>query len=290
MDPAPDSTPAFRFNDLPGEVRNKIYRQCLINESSIALQVLELFVADVHLFEKGGISERESLLIFSLDSETEKWNVNAKLLRVNKAIRNEAASIFYGCNKFRFLRHESLIHFLYFEWNLTDIAYQHLRCLEVGFPPIERIVLDGDIVRQFSVIGDRALQLLAELPRLEDVTLHLCEDIMKSDIGLLQRICVSCRGCKVVLSIGGVEVYNPGRPYSLRAVKIGSEALERMRNWGWEVKGQYMEVDRYHAWSDEHQWLEALKESRRWGLEFGLIHESEFWSQTSFFKLAGLSI
>jgi hypothetical protein len=289
-DLSPGPTPAFRFNDLPGEVRNKIYRLCLINESPIALDVLELFLSDVKILEGAQIPRKESLVCFLRDPEIEKWTVNAKLLRVSKVIRDEAASIFYGCNRFQFLRQQSLIHFLYFEWNLTDVAYQHLRYLELGYPPIERTLLDNDIVSQFSKIGDRGLQILAGLPALEDVTFHSREDVMTSDIGLLRRIRRSCRGCRVTLQLGDVEVYDERRPYSRRAVKISSNAVEAMRNWGWEVKGRYMEVDRKHAWRDERQWLEALEESTRWGLEHGLIHEPRFWPKTHFFRLAGLSI
>lgn len=287
---SPSSPQAFRFSDLPGEVRNKIYRLCLINESPIALEVLELFVSDVKILEGAETPEKEPFTFFSTDSEIEKWTVNATLLRVSKAIRDEAASIFYGCNRFQFLRQQSLIHFIYFEWHLTDVAHQHLRHLEVGFPPIQRTVLDGDVVSQFSVIGDRGLQILAEIPRLEDVTFHLHDDVMRSDIGLLRRIRRSCIGCKVVLSLGDVEVYDQRRPYSHRAVTISPEALHGMREWGWEVKGSYMEVGREHAWKDEQQWLEALQESTRLGLEYGLIHEPDFWPQTPFFRLAGLSI
>ncbi len=289
-DLSPSSTPAFRFNDLPGEVRNKIYRLCLINESPIALEVLEVFVSDPKMLEGTGIPEKEPLVFFSRDSDIEKWTVNGKLLRVSKAIREEAASIFYGCNRFQFLRPQSLIHFLYFESNLTDVAYRHVRCLEVGFPTIKRTVLDGDVVSQFSVVGDRGLQVLVALPRLEDVTFHLRGDLMKSDIWLLRRICGSCWGCRVALSLGDVEVYDRRRPYSRRAVRISSEAREGMREWGWEVKGRYIEVDRHHEWRNEHQWLEALQESTRWGLEHGLIHEPKFWPKTHFFRLAGLSI
>lgn len=290
QDLPPSSMQPFRFRDLPGEVRNQIYRLCLINESPIALEVLELLISDVKILDKAGTPEKEPLIVFSMDSDIEKWTVNAKLLRVSKAIRDEATSFFYGCNRFQFLRQDSLIHFLYFEWHLTDVAFQHLRLLEVGFPPIERTVLDGDIVSQFSVIGDRGLQILAELPHLEDVTFYLRDDVMTSDIGLLQRIRRSCRGCKVVLSLGDVEVYDQRRPYSRRAVKISSEALQGMREWGWEVKGRYLEVDRYHEWRNEHQWLEALQESRRCGLENGMIEKAGFWPRTSFFRLAGLSI
>ncbi len=287
----PNFTQAFRFSDLPGEVRNKIYRQCLINEGPIPLEILELSVSEAKPREEAGSPKSEPLIWFSLDMEIEKWTIITSLLRVSKAVHDEAASIFYGCNKFQFLRQQSLIHFLYFDWNhLPDVGHQHLRYLQVGFPPIERTLLDDDIVSQFSEIGDRGLQIIAGLPALEDVTFRLREDVMTSDIGLLRRIRHSCRGCRVALCLGDVEVYDERRPYSRRVVKISSEALEEMRKWGWEVKGRYMEVDRNHAWKDEQQWFEALQESTRWGLEHGLIHEPKFWPKTSWFRLAGLSI
>jgi len=280
---------AFRFTDLPGEVRNKIYCLCLINESSIPLEILELCHTETQTLEIAGRPVIDPLVFLKIDSDLEKWTVIANLLRVNKAVRDEASSIFYGCNIFQFLRPQCWIHFLYFDWNLTNVTYQHLRYLEIGFPPIERTVCDKGIVSHFSEIGGRGLRILEGLPSLENITFHLREDVMNSDIGLLRKIRRSCKGCGVVLKLGKVEVYDVRRPYSRRAVKISSDAVEGMRNWGWEVKGECMEVDQNHVWRDEHQWLEALQESSRWGSEFGLIHEPDFWSKTSFFRLAGLS-
>ena len=88
------------FLDLPGEIRTQIYKLALVFGS---IETETRFRARAHTIDCAGKRPRDA---FEMSHQYKTWLNTVKpalgLLRLNKQINAEAASVFYGHNEFRF--------------------------------------------------------------------------------------------------------------------------------------------------------------------------------------------
>jgi hypothetical protein len=88
------------FLDLPGEIRTQIYKLALVFGS---IETETRFRAGAHTIDCAGKRPRDA---FEMSHQYKTWLNTVKpalgLLRLNKQINAEAASVFYGHNEFRF--------------------------------------------------------------------------------------------------------------------------------------------------------------------------------------------
>ena len=192
------------------------------------------------------------------------------LLHVNTTIHEEAAPILYGKNDFVFDGQYCTNDLYYFERRLTRVARDHIRNVKTVFPEI----LDGDVRHEFSVPGSGSLRIFGRFPSLRILQFRVFEDIMTGDVRLLRKIRDSVRqGCQIVLKIGSASIHYEYDSHDMRAVRIGSGAIAKMRKWGWVVEGDFELVDKGHALVNEGKWSRWLQKDRERGLRSGLISE-----------------
>ncbi|KAL8737473.1 MAG: hypothetical protein Q9181_001633 [Wetmoreana brouardii] len=282
-------THCFRFRDLPSEIRNIIYRLCLVNQSPVSVKVDGLcsyYVGRPTDAQAYGKDEKVHLVSSSHPSRYEALTLDTNLIRVNKITHHEAAPILYGLNTFQFLGKYWWIDFSYFDRRLSQVSHQHIRKLDIRLPDIERFYSHGIKVSRFSESSTYGLDILKRFANLKDFTLHAFDDIMTSEIDLLQQIRDGCvEGCQVHMHIRAGTTYQPESPFTLRnrleflarVVRISSEALEQMRAWDWRVKGD-CDVD--HP-SNNDNWFRWLRINTRKGKKLGLIPEPDVQSGTS---------
>ena len=115
----------FRFLDLPPELRNKIYRMILVRRRPIVIREQDRrTVWGNHEFvptKRSMYWAKEDELLWNgptlttYSTEDDAWDqfdLEARLLCVNRLIRKETASVFYSENTFRFYDTDAVIPFL----------------------------------------------------------------------------------------------------------------------------------------------------------------------------------
>lgn len=140
---------------------------------------------------------------------------------------------------------------------LTKPSIQYIREIDLRFPKIVRRPLaTGSSVRALDLGG---LKALGQFPRLQALTLYLYEDILARDVEILRliknRFGESCRVSVDVheASFGALE-YRRQRP-----VRISSEIMKEVREWGWAMNGSWELVDANHELWDEDRWIERFR-------------------------------
>lgn len=88
------SANTFPFLRLPGELRNAVYKKCLV-----APRPIDLWPIISH--DAPRRTSRDSLLNENLRT------INISLLRVSQQVNRETIGILYGCNRFRFSDHHA---------------------------------------------------------------------------------------------------------------------------------------------------------------------------------------
>jgi hypothetical protein len=92
------------FLDLPGEIRTQIYKLALVFES---IETETQFRSRSHTIACAGRDYQDA---FEVSRHYKTWVKTVRpalgLLRVNKQVNAEAASVFYGHNEFRFTSHD----------------------------------------------------------------------------------------------------------------------------------------------------------------------------------------
>ena len=119
----PDDTECFPFQKLPAELRNKIYKLCLVNEDKISPQALTNWHG------------------FGVDP----WRVTCRLgahmtigiLGVNRQLYEEGSAILYGSNTFYFHDDDMVIKF----FSILGGQAARLRSLEVRFGSVTTVGL-----------------------------------------------------------------------------------------------------------------------------------------------------
>jgi hypothetical protein len=110
----------FPFMKLPGELRNKVYKHCLVLRRPFDLwPMIPLDAAP----------ETEHVTLVDKDLR----HINTALLRVSRQVYQEAVGLLYGCNRFRFSDRGG---WTVLESFLSSIGrnYQHLTSISVQYP------------------------------------------------------------------------------------------------------------------------------------------------------------
>ncbi|KAL8784384.1 MAG: hypothetical protein Q9213_003984 [Squamulea squamosa] len=256
---APDDHPQhqFAFGKLPGEIRNQIYRLCLVSEQPLTIVPSNPTTTGANN-PRSNVYSRSRLRV--LDAE----NLNLNLMRVGGTVHEEVVPLLYGCNTFQFPGPDCWKIFLRFDRALTDFSHDKIRKINIHFPIIQRrpyfepgILSDHGFgtsqpLSKFSKSTCNGLRILKSLPCLEVLTMHLTTDILDSDVFLLQKIhCSVNRTCQIIID-GGLQIKRP--------FFIGVKAVEKMRKWNWELRGAWELVDKNHRLSDERIWAKEAKE------------------------------
>lgn len=121
------------FFTLPGELRNKIYKYCLVRDKNINLWRLYSY-----------------------------RDISAGLLRVNRKIHHEAVSILYGCNCFNLIDESPELITLFLD-EIGPTNANHLECVRIEFPHLQdhydEVCLKGNSLRILATIQDHCTSL-----------------------------------------------------------------------------------------------------------------------------------
>lgn len=274
----------FRFGNLPKEVRDRIYRLSLVNETPTSIVVDEPSgfdgepMSEAHIFGNPDLVQ----LITRIDHfRGDRFTIDMGLTRINSTIHDEAAAVLYGCNTFRFTGEYSWTNFVYFHQHLTRVGRQYLRKLEISFPHIIRNN-SAQITSQFDESSVRGIKILRRLPSLAKLTFHVGDDIMTANINLLRQIRDS-KQCSIVMDIRKALLYYDHDGYDDRPVRISSTAIQKMRKWNWNIRGHYELVDQHHRFRKETSWLRWSQMNRQKGLDSGLISEPNLFYEPFLF-------
>ncbi len=222
----------FRFGNLPIEIRDKIYRLRLLNETAIPIVVDDPGDFDGEPLSEGQIFGNPDLVQLTTRINRfrgERFSTDVGLIYINSTIHDEAAAVLYGRNPFKVVGGNSWINFFYFHRRLTGVGRQHLRQLKISLPDIERFNT-AQTVGQLNEFGEEGIKILKHLPSLGDLTFRVGEDIMAADIELLRRIRDACqRQCRIVMDIRKALLYHDPDGFDDRPVRISSSAIQKMR-------------------------------------------------------------
>ncbi len=248
---------ASRFLALPSELRNQIYRLCLTYQKPIPIKCKspDNVMRDTAY---GWVDERVRLTTSRFLVRREEYKICANLLRVNRRTHEEAASILYGLNTFSFYYEYDWVHLFYFEIHLTSTSHRNIRNIIIKFPHMARRIDDeGKITSCFTSESEIGIKALEQFSSLTTLTFRVFDDIMTHEIGLLQQLHGACGlRCRVVMEVWKSKRYN--EYFEITGpdpARISSSAFEMMREWGWEMKGYYEEVDQNHKFRDESEWV-----------------------------------
>ena len=246
----------FRLLDLPRELREEIYHQCLVNETPCII---------LHKFHKTTWGKPLTLAdIYDNDKDVElttwgKVSITVNLVLVNKFVHSEAVPILYGSNVFRFNPGQPWeMELICFHHRLRCISRQNLRNIKILLPNILREKdVAGAIISRFTPVGNYEMcHIIPSLPSLKHLTIHVYNDLLNSDTDVLQSIYASLeRRCRVSLKICKPQGYL-GKDL---LVRIGSLLVAKVHEWEWELSGEYDLIDEQHPLSNETKWLEDLK-------------------------------
>ncbi|KAL8785275.1 MAG: hypothetical protein Q9213_003479 [Squamulea squamosa] len=254
-------TPPVSFLLLPIEIRQQIYRLCLIDPDPIHIEALP---PRLHSPAPTGFADPEvdkervrlvsQATIFGRDNY-----INTSLLRTCRIIYQEAIPILYGSNAFQFLFKRCWDTLSIFEKRLTALSRQCVRKIEISFPNIE----PGGGRSEFSAASRAGLGLLKGVSNLRVLTFRLCEDVMTRDVELFDEIQHAILdACVVKVDFGPTHSYDEQRGYALRKVRASDTAIQMMNKQEWEVSGFWETVGRGHEFACEDKWMEYLEQSR----------------------------
>lgn len=262
----------FRFGNLPDTIREKIYRLCLINEHQTSIIVDEPSGWDGETLDTDQIyNNDESVQLTTANHRQRHLNssVTAALLQLNSTIHEEAAPILYGLNTFSFTGQNCWIDLIYFESRLTETSRRNVRTVLMKFQEIEQV--SSSEMNGASING---LGSLKSFSRLESLTLVVYEDILTSDLNHLPTIRDSVSGiCRITVDVRKASLYFEHGGWDVRKVRISSDTVTKMQQWGWAMKGEWELVDRRHRLRREKDWLAWLRQNNQWGVESGLLEE-----------------
>lgn len=263
----PGPQPPFRFCNLPSEIRNKIYRLCLVDDVKIGIEEKEQDgFYDMDGYEMKGEDPYEYGEI-GLVHTYNSWDgdkpiyMNLNLLFVDKTTYQEAATIFYGLNTFQF--------YYGCPWRVLETFLLRLRrpgldCFrrhDLQFPSIERYV-EGSSVKLRKPLSEVKFTItwMKSFPNLETLRLRVKDDIMSSDCNRIHWIARMLVKSRIVLDIGTALIWDVDRGEKNRLVRISAAAREVFRDCGWELLGEYEKIDEQHQFKNEVLWLGWLRE------------------------------
>ena len=303
---------AFRFGHLPGEIRNQIYSLLLVDPNPISIEVQQDYDCYDEIYDE--VTEYGDADAVQLTSPT-KHTIETGILFVNSTIYDEAVPILYGQNTFEFDGAYAWNDFCVFNWNLRNTNSRHLSKVIIGFPEIERLTLEGEIVSHFYASRDHGIEMLKRLENLDTLSFSVSEDIMARDIGLLKQIQDNCKKAyqrrlqsnqvegdlrlgkmknqdkdrgqaqdkgqyQIDLTFSDTEAMDADGILDNRTIRISTRAFESMQKWGWSIKGEYELIGRRHRFRNEEKWLQFLGEERDNGVRFRAPFGKKYISDT----------
>lgn len=250
--------PAFRFRDLPLEIRNEVYRVCLVDHVKTAIQPVEGYEDDY----TGDDEDSDNDEFVSLVRSSHNWKTTLCLnvLLIDKATYQEAVTVLYGSNEFQFQHRYPWRDLDFFLSELSESKRGFLRRLEVNFPDIER---DGLLVRS-SPRTERALRIIKQLPKLTALTLRVSNDIMSSDLDHIRWINQYKGRSKVLLQVNRFPTRDEEGRKSYRLVRISAAVVGLFDDLRWQVGGDFESIDEQHPFGHEFFWLKSLFGERMW--------------------------
>ena len=265
----------FPFLALPGEIRNKIYRMLLVAVNPIRIQAKESPGPDGGTLLVNYNTPDLALLTIQgcyRSGPCEGLAIGTGMMSASRATYNEATTILYGMNTFSFRGQDCWLDLHYFRTRLTKRSRHLIRRINTQFPEIQREGFLGVTRQGFESGCQLGLRSLDTFPHLGRLALNLCEDIMTSDIRFLLDLKDACReGPRIIINVCYATFHHGDGKKVDRNVRISSDALRQMKDWGWKVKGNWELVDQHHRLRGERDWRATLTRNRQNGIECGCV-------------------
>ena len=195
-------TMAFRFCDLPKDVRMMIYDICLIDARDLNISYSSY---------NGLKATRDGL---SLANPF----LNLALLQLDTTSRYEAIPVFYSATTFHFW---SFKCFLEFKGRLSRAASDNLQSLQFLVHDLSTNVPSNE----WTTAG---LEVMRRLPRLRHLHIRLPHDLLASTLELLHAI--RSRQGQAMVSVSAFLM--------LRSARVDEEAMSLMQQWGWKLSSE----------------------------------------------------
>lgn len=249
----PSPQTAFRFRDLPLEMRNEIYHLCFTVDGKIAIEVKPFYDAGTTKLELAYSCHNSTSNQTSLDYdwESEKSRLNLGLLFVNKATSREALTVLYGFDEFKFHGRYSWSNLKGFLSSLRNSSCVFLRRLDLEFPQIlryeEGLTVDA---RDFPEHVQKCMRVIALLPKLERLTFRVYDDIVSSDLERTRWISKYQGKSKVTLEM---------KKAWPRTIRISAAVVDLIHDLNLTVVGKFQTVAPGLRCENEVRWLRWLE-------------------------------
>ncbi|KAL8858861.1 MAG: hypothetical protein Q9178_004539 [Gyalolechia marmorata] len=257
---------SFNFSELPGEIRNEIYRLCLVNKDPIP-------VWDVNFTLSGRDKQAKRTKLQETKQHSVTGNFptnlgfNLGLLRVSKFVYAEAVAILYGLNTFQFKGRNCWRNLISFDFNMTDFGHQHVRKVAIEFP---HVVLHIDEIRisrtqiNLPETATNGLKILKSFPNLVLVTYYITEDILPIHSSLLRQARFGFkRTCQFLVDVPPFLVYSARGHVRYRAIRIAAVHFRTMNVSKIRLQGTWEKVDKHHRLWNQGDWLREILEEQR---------------------------
>ena len=207
-------------------------------------------------------------LVRLVQSRCPRWKphkpiLEPNLLFVDKATHREAATVLYSLNEFRFCNRYPWRNLEVFLSRLPKSSRDSLRRLKLDFPDISRYS-QGSLVKAWD-LPDHVISVMisiSQLPVLKTLTLRVYDDILSSDLDIIQWISKHQGKSKILLKIKKALIWDGKGDEKDRQVRISAAAVESFNDYNWEVVGDFENIDRQHRFGNEGRWLRWLQRNR----------------------------
>ncbi len=254
----PPPQPPFRFHHLPLEIRNKIYHLCLVDQNEIAIETEDDTDWDGNILKEDEEFYNEDLV--RLVQSRASWKpkqliLDVDLLLVDKATHQEATTVLYGFNEFHFCNRYPWRNLEVFMLRLQSCGYNSLRRIDLEFPEISRYVRGSmveawdpptHVMRVMKTMKRLVMKTMRRLPKLETLTFRVHDDIMSSDLDIIQWISKHQGKSKIWLNIKMASIWDGKGDREDRLVRVSADAVELFNDCNWEVLGDFERVDSQH--------------------------------------------
>ena len=211
--PIEKSTQHFPLLHLPGELRNHIYKHCLVSPRPIDLWPI------MPLNAPPGTTHST---ILDLDIKC----VNTSLLRVSRQVHKEATSILYGCNRFRFSDRHGWTILSGFLTHI-DRNCQVLRHVSVGYPEWCSNDYGEDLQGNTTHRGNRPDAGTLEEMRI--TLLRFGNTILDSPSGPTHESYTACRRAgDTLIRLPNLRSFNIIVPHSIHLYSFALDSLSKI--------------------------------------------------------------
>ena len=255
----------FRFFGLPLEIRTMIYLLCLVSSSATTVKIYFTYggICILGILKENCVKWDDLVGLMSDFSSRDstkpehRW-LNANLIRVNRELYQEAASILYIRNTFKFEGEDGLTMdaFSLFQYRMTSAIRDNLQVFHLQTPSFKRFTYGGfrrgphgDLYGYPYVHGsllrvpdEKLFTCLKNFHHLETLHLHIYEDVMLCDLDVLRKINTICGSCKIILHAEKPKMVICDA-FCDRLVRIHGDAIAMIHQWGWQLEGKVEQVD-----------------------------------------------